>query len=296
MALIPSLVAHDQLVRANSFILVSSQVVLAISYTIGGWLILAIPLSQIALCVVVLFALAVLAAMLMHVPKREDAQNTVERESFAKSLVTGWRYLRRHAIARPLTIMETIEHLPHGIWTGALMLAFTEQALGGDASDWGLQTTAYFAGMIIGSMGSLAMSGWLGRHPGRVIIVNAFAAGALTLAFAGSQSVWMAVVLALLFGPPNAIRDVAQDSLLQGTVKGGQLGRVYATREMLLSLVFMLAGIFFAWLSDLVPIRFIYVAGGVIYILTGFYALGNRALRESSMDLHTRIDTQPPVL
>jgi hypothetical protein len=61
------------------------------------------------------------------------------------------------------------------------------------------------------------------------------------------------------------------------------LGRIYATREMLRNVVFMFAGIFFAWLSDFVPIRMIYVTGGIIYILTGFYALSNKALRESKL-------------
>ena len=53
---------------------------------------------------------------------------------------------------------------------------------------------------------------------------------------------------------------------------------------MLQNVVFMFAGIFFAWLSDFVSIRMIYVTGGIIYMLTGFYALGNKALRESKMN------------
>jgi len=284
MSLIPSLVAYEQLVKANSFILASNQIMMAISYTVGGWLILAVPLRQIALGVVTLFTMATLTAMLIVEPKRQEAEDIGERESFWKSLISGWNYLRQHPIARPLTVMETVEHLPHGIWTGALMLAFTTKALQGDASDWGYQATGYFTGMIIGSFGALAIDDWLRRYTGRIIVVNAFAAGLLTLAYAGSQTVWMAVAWAFVFGPPFAIRDVAQDSLLQGTVEGGQLGRVYATREMLRNVVFMFAGIFFAWLSDFVSIRMIYVTGGIIYMLTGFYALSNKALRESKMN------------
>ncbi len=284
MSLIPSLVAYEQLVKANSFILASNQIMMAISYTVGGWLILAVPLRQIALGVVILFTMATLTAMLILVPKHQEAGDAGERESFWKSLVSGWNYLRQHPIARPLTVMETLEHLPHGIWTGALMLAFTTKALQGDASDWGYQVTGYFSGMILGSLGALAINDWLRRYPGRIIVVNACAAGLLTLAYAGSQTVWMAVVWAFVFGPPFAIRDVAQDSLLQGTVEGGQLGRVYATREMLRNVVFMFAGIFFAWLSDFVPIRMIYVIGGVMYLFTGAYALSNKALRESKMN------------
>ncbi len=287
LSLIPSLVAHEQLVKANSFILVSNQIMMAISYTVGGWLILVVPLRQIALGVVLLFTMATLIAMLIVVPKpqeAEEAEDDSERESFWKSLVSGWNYLRQHPIARPLTVMETIEHLPHGIWTGALMLAFTTKALQGDASDWGYQATSYFTGMILGSLGALSISDWLRRYPGRIIVVNACAAGLLTLAYAGSQTVWMAVVWAFVFGPPFAIRDVAQDSLLQGTVEGRQLGRIYSTRAMLGNVVFMFAGIFFAWLSDFVSIRMIYVIGGIIYMLTGFYALSNKALRESKMN------------
>ncbi len=283
LSLIPSLVTWDQLVKANSFILASNQIMVAISYTVGAWLILAVPLRQIALGVIILFAVATLTAMLIVVPKRQEAEDAAERKSFWKSLVSGWNYLRQHPIARPLTVMETVEHLPHGIWTGALMLAFTTKALQGDASDWGYQATSYFTGMILGSLGALTISDWLRRYPGRIIVVNACAAGLLTLAYAGSQTVWMAVGLAFVFGPPFAIRDVAQDSLLQGTVEDGQLGRVYATREMLRNVVFMFAGIFFAWLSDFVPIRMIYVTGGIIYLLTGFYALSNKALRESKL-------------
>lgn len=283
LSLIPSLVAHGQLVKANSFILASTQIMVAVSYTIGGWLILSVSLRQISLVVVILFTMASLTAMLMVVPQGQEGEVAGVRESFWKSTVSGWNYLVQHPIARPLTVMETVEHLPHGIWTGAVMLAFTTKALQGDASDWGYQSTGYFTGMILGSLGALTISDWLRRYPGRIIVVNACASGLLTLAYAGSQTVWTAVVWAFVFGPPFAIRDVAQDSLLQGTVEGRQLGRVYATREMLRNVMFMFAGMFFAWLSDFVPIRMIYITGGIIYMLTGFYALSNKALRESKM-------------
>ena len=283
LALIPALVSLQQLVSANSFILVSNHISMAISYTVGGRLVLAIPLCHIALGVGGLFIISILTALLINVPKLQEEAGISEKESFRYSLVSGWHYLRRHPIAGSLTVMETLEHLPHGIWTGALMLAFTILALDGNAADWGYQSTAYFAGMIMGSLASFLMADWLKKFPGWIIIVNACAAGIFTLAYSASQTVWMAVVFAFVFGPPNAIRDVAQDALLQGTVEKGQLGRVYATREMLRNVVFMLAGIFFAWLSDFVPIRMIYVIGGVMYLFTGAYALGNKALRESKM-------------
>ena len=276
LSLIPALVNYGKLVRANSVILASKQIVIAISYTVGGWLILAVPLREIALVVVALFTMAAVVAMLIVEPKRVVAEGDEEKETFLFSFIAGWNYLRHHPIARPLTIMETVEHLPHGIWTGALMLAFTTKALYGDSSDWGYQVTGYFAGMILGSIGALLMGDWLRRYPGRIIVMDAMLAGVFTLAYASSQTVWMAVVWCLVFGPPCAIRDVAQDSLLQATVDEGQLGRVYATREMMRNAMFMFSGLFFAWLSDFVSIRMIYVIGSAVYMLTAFYALSNK--------------------
>lgn len=284
LALIPSLVASEQLVRANSAILASNQIMMAVSYTAGGWLILAVPLGPITVGVGLLFLLAILAAALIVVPGRQAHEPTSDGDSFGRALVSGWSYVRRHPIARPLTIMETMEHVPHAIWIGALMLAFTTKALHGDAADWGYQVTGFFAGMIAGSLAAMALGTWLRRYPGWIIVADACAAGLLTLAYAGSQTVWMAVAWSFLFGPSLAMRDVAQDSLLQSTVEETQLGRVYATRDMLASVVYMSAGLFFAWLSDWVPVRLVYVTGGALYVLTGLYALSNRALRQSRME------------
>ncbi len=283
LALIPSVVEHEELVKANSFIMVSNQIIMAMSYTVGGWLILVLPLRQIALIVAVLFIIAALAATLMMVSEHQKTEDEGQTESFWESFISGWRYLRQHPIARPLTVIETVEHLPHGVWTGALVLAFTTHALQGDASDWGYLVTSYFGGMIVGSLAALTMDNWLQRYPGRIIVTSAFLVGLFTFFFAGSQTLWMAAACAAVLGPPFAIRDVAQDSLLQSTVEEGQLGRVYATREMLRNIVFMFAGLFFAWLSDFVSIRIIYATGSMIYMFTSFYALSNKALRESKI-------------
>lgn len=282
LAMIPSLVNREQLVKANSFILVWAQIILAVSYTVGGWLLLIIPLAQIAFGIIGLFTASIIFAGLIVVPQAK-AKISESKPTIWSEFVSGLNYLRRHPIARPLTIMETIEHLPHGIWTGALMLAFTIQGLNGDTAEWGYQISGYFGGMIVGSLMAMSMTRWLQKFPGRIIVANACLTGILTLIYATSPTVPIAVVIAFVFGPPFAIRDVAQDSLLQGTVEENQLGRVYATREMLRNVVFMFAGLFFAWLSEFTPIRLIYVTGGIIYLLTGLYALSNRALRQSKM-------------
>lgn len=284
LSLIPSIVKQNQLVRANSIIFAARQILMAAAYALGGWLLQLAPLNQIAIGIMGLFFLSVLAALGILVERRKSRESAEDKESVWASFVTGWNYLKAHPIARPLTIMETIEHVPHGIWTGALMLVFVIDALKGDTIEWGYQVTGYFTGMIVGSFIAMWMGDALSKIPGRIIVVTAVLVGFLTFAFASSPNIFVAVIVAFIFGPPFAVRDVAQDSLLQGTVDESQLGRVYATREMLRNIVFIFSGLFFAWLSDFFPIRTIYFIGGGLYLVTAIYAVSNKALRESKLE------------
>ena len=157
MALIPSLVKKVQLVKANSFIMTTNLVMMAISFTIGSWLILTVGFIYIDSIVLLLFTISILATLLMKISNYKTIENKNKKESFGKSIISGWRYLNKHKIAKLLTIMEAIEHMPHGIWTSAIMLAFTIKVLHGDVSDWGYQVTGFFVGMIVGSIGSLSI-------------------------------------------------------------------------------------------------------------------------------------------
>ena len=284
LSLIPSIVNQDELVRANSAIFAARQILMAAAYAVGGWLLQLATLNQIAIGIVILFAGAVLAALGIQVERRTSRGTDEEQESVWNAFVAGWNYLKAHPIARPLTIMETVEHVPHGIWTGALMLIFVIDALKGDTIEWGYQVTGYFTGMIVGSFIAMWMGNSLSKIPGRIIVYTAVLVGFLTFAFAASPNILVAVIVAFIFGPPFAVRDVAQDALLQGTVDENQLGRVYATREMLRNVVFIFSGLFFAWLSDYIPVRMIYYIGGGLYLLTAVYAVSNKALRESKLE------------
>ena len=129
LSLIPSLVTKEELVQANSLILATNQIVLAVSYTVGGWLIQVMSLGQISLVVILLFAISIVAILFISVERRIKTDPEEQEESVWQAFVSGWNYLKQHPIARPLTVMETIEHLPHGIWTGALMLVFVILAI-----------------------------------------------------------------------------------------------------------------------------------------------------------------------
>ncbi|MCA9979520.1 MAG: MFS transporter [Anaerolineales bacterium] len=279
-ALIPALVPRPQIVKANSLILTTVQATYAFGYLVGGVLAFWLSFESFILLNALCFLVAAVLTLFIR-PVYERRGVSVQRVAWWQAIGDGVAYLREHKLARPLVIMEVLEYIPHGVWTSGLMLVFVKEALGGTVADWGNQNALYFTAIIIGAGAAGYFSNWLERNAGRLIVFNAFANGFLTLIYALSPTFGLATLVAIAYGPPQAWRDVAQDSLLQTSVEEEMLGRVFALRNMGFNLTFMLSGLFFAWLADYVPIRSIFVAGSLLYLATAVYAAANRPLRQA---------------
>lgn len=281
-ALLPALVPKDTLVRANSLLMSTMLGTYAIGFGLGGLLILQLGFQVLVSIDAGLFLAAALLIGLVR-PPAAGAATQDRRLPVLSAVVEGLSYLRGHRLARALITMETLEHVPHGMWTSGLMLVFTERALAGDAAGWGYQNSAFFIGQLLGALLLLSLSVRLARRPGWAIISNAFLCSLITLAYAASPFLAVAIVINFMSGPPFAARDVAQDSLLQATVESGMLGRVYATRSMLAHTAFLLAGFGFAWLAEQAPVRWVYGLGALLYLGTALYAISSTAIRRSQI-------------
>lgn len=280
-AILPSIVIPGQLVHANSILVGTNQATLAAGFLLGGFLVLVISLP--ALVVINSLTLVISAVLTFPIKSGETGQNLQgeKKPTLRESILNGVHYLRGHNLARPLVIMEVMEHVPHGIWSSAIMLVFAEQALDGGPQTWGVLASLYFGGQLFGAIIASYSARLLSRRPGWVIIANAGIFALLTIIFSQSTTLIFASIVSLIFGPPASIRDIAQESLLQKSVNESILGRVYAFRSMLMSLVFMVSSIGFAYLANYFSIRLIYLGGGILYSITALYALRSTALRNT---------------
>ncbi len=292
LSTIPSLVDKSAIVHANSLISSTNYGVFGIGYALGGLLILNMGLATIVILDLGLFLLAALLVtqissvpLSLPLPLPVVGQAKPEVVPVLRSIGDGVSYLRHHDLARSLITMEFLEHWAHAVWTAALMLAFTTQALNVSEVFWGYQNALYFGGNLVGAALAVAFASRLAQRPGWVIIINAFVMALLTFAYAFSPNIWFALLIMVIYGPPMALRDVAQDSLLQSSVDGRVLGRVYATREMLARFAFMVSGLLLAGLADLIPVRMVYILGAVIYLGTACYALSRPAMRQAGLHL-----------
>ena len=284
LAMIPAVVEKPDIVHANSLINSTNYGVMGIGYGLGGFLILRVGLSTLVAINLALFLLAALLVMrIAAVVAVAEGEIRKAPEPILRSIRDGFAYLRHHELARSLITMEFLEHWPHAVWTAALMLAFTTESLNVSEEYWGYQNAVYFGGNLVGAALAVAYASRLGERAGWVIIINALLMAALTVVYALSTNIWLALVIMVLYGPPMALRDVAQDSLLQSTVESRVLGRVYATRQVLAMFAFMVSGLLLAWMADVVDVRTVYLLGAALYFATAFYALAQRSMRQAAL-------------
>ncbi|MBV9790293.1 MAG: MFS transporter [Chloroflexi bacterium] len=282
LATLPVVVPAERLLWANSVLFTTTQVVFTIGYTAGGIIAAGTGPSLLASINLGFFLVAAGSASLIGAITSPAA--SVARVHFWRTVVEGFTYLRAHRLARTLITVEFLESWPHGVWTSALMLSFTVQALGAGVDAWGYQSGAFFAGQLIGALVALSFARLLGKRPGWIIIANGVLMSALTFAYAASTSVIVAVIVSMAFGPPFALRDVAQDSLLQTQVSSDMLGRIYALREMFARMAFLIGGLLFSQLADHIGIREIYALAALLYGMTTLYTLWSAVLRQSRLE------------
>ncbi|MFZ5827538.1 MAG: MFS transporter [Bacillota bacterium] len=281
-AILPSLVAREELVRANGLIASVVQLVHTGAWALGAVLVTFAGLPAAILLNAASFLLSALAVSLIRVAPSQEAP-AVLREGPLERLRAGWNHVWSNPVVRDVTLMDSLETFANTIWTSALMLSFTVQVLGASEEWWGYQGSAYFLGTIIGGVVAAAGATSLSRWGGRTIAFSSGAFALLTLWYAFSGNAPLAVALCVLFGPVYQVRDVVQSSMLQASMDPRVIGRAFATREMLLMGLFGPAMAAMSLLADAAGPQVAYLTGAGLYAVVSVFAATSVAIRTYRM-------------
>ena len=221
-AYIPSLVAREDLVRANALVQVSVPM---------GWLFgpalcsiflkWASPLTLVG-GVGLLFLISVAFLLALPGVPAQRRESAPALRALREGLVTSWRDVR----LRWLLVITAVDNLfimgPAIVGTPILV----KVRYGGEGTSYALLEAALAAGVFVG----LPLTGWLNRRfgQGKVLIAGIFLDGITYLPLLWIDHLWAAGLAIGLHGISIPLITVTRSSLVQRIAPPEQLGRVFA--------------------------------------------------------------------
>lgn len=265
-AMVPRLVDSERLVKVNGMLASTDQTVQLAGWALGGVLFVAAGGTlSLWLC----FGLHAVAALLMFGVRDplQAAHEDVEdgKKSGLESVKEGWVTVWRSPLLRLVIVMDALEVLAEGVWIGAVVMVFVQEALGQGAQWFGFLNAGYMAGMLLGGMLVTAFSKWVEARMGVLLIAGSVIYALLNVGFALNSTAWLALGICLLMGLPHQLKGVVQTTLFQTQVEARLLPKVFSVKLTVFYSGFALSSLMMSLLTDAVGVRFVYLlAAGLV--------------------------------
>jgi len=225
---IPSLVDASELVSANGRIQASFAAAAVLGPLAAGALLVFVPVEAILLLDAASFLVS--AAMLSLIARPFNAPLTKRATSIRQDIVEGLRYVLSHPVLRNISLMMAMINMV-GATVFAQLVLFAKQALRAEDSEVGLLFAAGGAGVVLLSLAAGPLrKRW---SFGNVALGALMLSGLLTIAFAYTTSLWIAVVLWALVSGLGILFNINTGSLRQSIVPNHMLGRVISIAMVL---------------------------------------------------------------
>ena len=230
-ALVPNLIATDQLIRANTLFTTSLAIATVGGAALGGFI---AERAGVTWAILLSGGSFVVSSGLLWMIRMTPHAMTVKPKSGWSEFVTGCQYLWEHPTALPLVLLNGFFAFLLSILM-AVFVGYAIKTLGLRTAGVGYLVAAggLGAGIGIGLLGrykSLAHSAWL------PFVQLLFAAGALA-GLGLTTNVWVAALLVVVLGGVSATVMIYIDAKLQAQVEDVRRGAVFAARGMLTSAV-----------------------------------------------------------
>ncbi|HZY92181.1 MAG TPA: MFS transporter [Thermoplasmata archaeon] len=175
-ALLPRLVASDDLMAANSLYSFSTSSNQLVSLSLGGLVVavfgIAFPLYYDA---ATFFVAVLLVAFVSAAYTRAPVTPEGPPSSLGRDLVEGWRFVRSDRVLSELLLLGLTLNIFGGILL-ALLAPYAKLSLGGSAATYGFLLASLAAGSIVGAAVLGAVN--IRRHVGRLLFVGIAGIGA----------------------------------------------------------------------------------------------------------------------
>ncbi|NGQ94203.1 MFS transporter [Brevibacillus sp. SYP-B805] len=270
VALLPRVVAQEQLQQANALLQSSSQVITIIGLAGAGVVIQLFSAPVTLMVTAALFLLSALLILLVrtgHVNRRDAAP--AEKESYLAQVKQGFSIVRRHPLLFGLNLFAVCLNVGGAPFLALAPIYVTEH-LNGDAST----LTMLRAGVAIGALGmGLLLTRVKIRRHGALFTYAGIAGGLSTMAMGLTEQLPLVLFACLVSGMAVSAINVPEMVIVQTVVPPRQQAQVFSVLMTfsfaLLPPAILLSGQLASWLGAAEVI----LLGGTVTVISGIGVL-----------------------
>ncbi|MBM3341575.1 MAG: MFS transporter [Betaproteobacteria bacterium] len=224
-ALVPDLVAKEHLTNAVALNAVAMEITVVVGPALGGLLIPLLGMSGAYALIAAIFLLDVVVLLKMQSVKQHQPQ---VRESPARSLVEGFKYVGGNQIVLWLLVIAFLLNLLAAPYRYAFLPLFARYILDTGPTGYGMLTAMAGVGALAAGLWVVSLGNVKGK--GKLLVWSSLAWPAALLLFA--LSTWYSLSLAFIFvaGLMQAIAWTVIATLILGSTLPAMRGRVMGLR------------------------------------------------------------------
>jgi MFS family permease len=254
-AFVVDLVGKEDLVSAIALNATAFNVTRVVGPSVAGVLIATVGIAACFFANAASYVAVLAGLALLRLPPRVPADG----RSPWVALAEGTRYVLDTPWPRAL-ILLTATFSIFGYASLPMMPVFAREALGTDATGYGVLVASVGVGAAFGSISLAALESRVRRRP--LLFAGGILFGALLVGAALTRSYWLAALLFALTGLAMILTNVSVNTLLQTEAPDTLRGRVMGFYSFVVLGMAPFGALQMGWLADRIGIRAAFVAGG----------------------------------
>lgn len=239
------------------------QAIMFSGYIVAGWILAMTNVVFVMSFTLVCFIIALINITIIPIDKKDLIEL---QHRTTTSIVEGYRLLFSFPVLRQLTFIEFIEALIGTIWIGAIQLAFIQEFLNEDTSWWGYFNAAYFAGTMIGAIVIYKFKKLSTLNLYTIIICQIVYV--ITVIIFGTIKIpVISVLLIFIMGLVFQTKDILQETLIISKIPKEHITLFTAFKSTIIEFGYLLSIILIGVYAEVVPIQWVYITSGIVYMI-----------------------------
>ena len=267
-SVLPEIATDEELAAADSLMAISSFGATAVGFAASGLIASRMPIEWAFYLNALAYVVSAAMIWAVHIPSAK-AQPDSGIVAIGRNLAAGARLLIETPMLRSLFLVFSLVFISFGL-SNTLLLPFALTALGATEFQYGVQEALTSVAFVFGSLWMASVSERL--REGQWLALGLIGMALAGIGYASMRAVAPAIAFVALSGWINAPTSIARRLVIQRHTPRDMRGRVNSAFFVCRDLLF-LVGMAAAGLADVFPIRLVYLAGALLLLTAGVWAL-----------------------